>query len=204
MLIGVIVALQGCSLFDKTKVKGSSADASALAYQLPPLLQFELPAHEFELNPLFSWDRSDKSTSYLLKQGHYYSNLKEPYRLKVCNKLATIYQSEGVWQAGWLLAYSFSDKKSCITHNERLKILKELEKLIDLNKQIKWLNSAQIQTLESINYLKARNAQIKEQLNNTEIELDQSRAESQMLKTQIKELKAVETMINERISDEKP
>ena len=107
-----------------------------MVYPAPPLLQFQLPTYKRSYNSQFLSNTEGKSVLLLLKQGAYYANLKEPYRLKACKAVADIYKSDGFWQAGWLLAYSFSDRGSCITHKERTKILYELDYLIGFHKEI--------------------------------------------------------------------
>ena len=201
LMIGMLIALQGCSEFgvlNKEKVTKNTI----VGYQLPPLLQLEPPYAQQGYTSLLSSTSEGEVVLYLLKQGGYYANLKEPYRLKACKELAEVYKKEGTWQAGWLLAYSFSDRGSCITHKERLKILNELESLIGLYPEIKWLNSANIQTLEHINYLKSRNSALKEEASLLEVQLKESQAENIKLQMLIKELKAVEEIMNKRLSDD--
>ena len=202
IVIGLLVWLQGCVLFVPEKKTDSPSVKSSEVYQAPPLLQFELPTHKLLYNAEFFSNTEEKTVLYLLKQGAYYANLKDSYRLKACKALADVYEEDGFWQAGWLLAYSFSDRGSCITHKERLKILYELNSLISLHKEIQWLNLAQIQTLEHINYLKARSATLKEKISILENQLKKSKDENVMLETLIKELKAIEDIMNKRVSDE--
>lgn len=204
-IILLLVFIQGCVQEERVK-KTSDKEGfnDGFSYPIPPLLQFELPSHKLTYSLLASWETTGKTILYLLRQGDYYASLEEPYRLKACKELAKIYQEDGTWQAGWLLAYSFSDRKSCITHKERVSILKELEPLLHSYQEIQWLNSAQIQTLEHINYLKVRNADLKERVNQLELQLEESRNENQSLNGLIKELKEIEAIMNERISDEQP
>ncbi|VAW49985.1 hypothetical protein MNBD_GAMMA04-2126 [hydrothermal vent metagenome] len=200
LIIGGLMALQGCSEF--VFLKEEKTKKAAVAYQAPSLLQFELLSNQGEYASLLSSTSEEQTVLYLLKQGGYYANLKEPYRLKACKELATVYKKESTWQAGWLLAYSFSDRGSCITHKERLRILNELDSLIGLYPEIKWLNSANIQTLEHINYLKSRNALLKEKELLLENELQQSQAKNIELQMLLKKLKAIEDIMNERLSDD--
>ena len=200
VIIGVVVILQGCFVFNETSEVDERIPVKT-PYLTPHLLQFELPFTSYSLEDDFL-DSEDQVTLQLLKQGRYYANLKEPYRLKACKELATAYKKNTFWQAGWLLAYSFSDKGSCITHKERLAILHELEGLIGFYKSIKWLNSAQIQTLKHITYLKDRNAFLKEKESLLKAQLKKSDTENIKLKTLIKELKKVEKIMNERLSDD--
>ncbi len=201
VIVGTLMLLQGCSELGFLKEDKTTKSAIA-TYQLPPLLQFELPSNQRTYSHLLSAESEGKTVLYLLEQGGYYASLKEPYRLKACKELASIYKKEATWQAGWLLAYSFSDSGSCITHKERLKILNELDALITLYPEIKWLNSANIQTLEHINYLKFRNMALKEKERILEQELQQSQAKNIELQILLKKLKAIEEIMNERISDD--
>lgn len=197
LFIGVTLILQGCIASNPK----SKAEDSVNTRSDTSLFQFELP---FTFNNM-GYDffgAEEQVVLHLLKQGRYYANLKEPYRLKACKELAAVYKQDSFWQTGWLLAYSFSDIGSCITHKERLTILNELEKVIEFYKDIQWLNSAHIQTLEHITYLKARNAFLKEKESILEAKIRQSEAENIELKTLIKELKKVERIMNERISDD--
>ncbi len=174
-------------------------------HAMPPLLQFELPFNK-QSAVFLPLNSKDQVVLDLLKQGAYYASLKDPSRLMACKELAVIYKENASWQAGWLLAYSFSDKGSCITHKERLILFNELEGLVDFYeyKDIQWLNSANIQTLEHINYLKARNVLLKEKERTFDDQLKESQAENMALKILIKELKTVEKIMNERISDDSP
>jgi hypothetical protein len=201
LIVGGLMLLQGCSELGFLK-EDKTTQGSIVAYHLPPLLQFELPPNQRVYSHLLSLESEGQTVLYLLEQGGYYANLKEPYRLKACKDLASIYKKEATWQAGWLLAYSFSDRGSCITHKERLKILNELESLITLYPEIKWLNSANIQTLEHINYLKFRNAALKEKERILEQKLQQSQAKNIELQILLKKLKAIEEIMNERLSDD--
>ncbi len=201
LIIGLLILLQGCSKFGVLKEKEVAND-SIIAYQSPPFLQFELPSSQGKYISLLLSTSEEQTVLSLLKQGGYYANLKKPYRLKACKELAAIYKKEGTWQAGWLLAYSFSDRGSCITHKDRLRILNELEDLIDLYPEIKWLNSANIQTLEHINYLKYRNVLLKEKELFLEQQLQQSQDKNIELQMLIKKLKAIEEIMNERLSDD--
>ncbi|MCF6299137.1 MAG: hypothetical protein L3J01_04585 [Thiomicrorhabdus sp.] len=201
VIIGGLLLLQGCSELGFIK-KDNSAPSTVSADPLPPLLQFELPSDQRVYSYLLSAESEGQTVLYLLEQGGYYANLKEPFRLKACKELASIYKKEATWQAGWLLAYSFSDRGSCITHKERLNILNELESLITLYPEIKWLNSAKIQTLEHINYLKFRNVALKEKGQELEQKLQQSQAKNMELQILLKKLKAIEEIMNERLSDD--
>lgn len=202
--LGVVVLAQGCSVLNQSREGDEWKKTSGFesVYQVPLLLQFE----DFPNKLAYSEQPSSagKVTLSLLRQGNYYVHLKKPYRLKACKELATIYQEDGIWQAGWLLAYSFSDIGSCITHKERLKILNELDELIRPHEEIQWLNTAQIQTLEHINHLKTRNIVFKERVEALEGLLEKSQSESLILKGLIKDLKAVETIINDRVSNDSP
>jgi len=201
LMIGIFMLLQGCSELSFLK-KEPEPKSTVVGDPLPLLLQFETPFNQGISASLFSSTSKDETVLYLLNQGYYYANLKEPYRLKACKELAVIYEKEKTWQAGWLLAYSFSDRGSCITHKDRLRILNELESLIGLYPEIKWLNSAKIQTLEHINYLKSRKTILKEKILLLEAQLEESQSENIELKMLIKELKAVEEIMNERLSDD--
>ncbi|HIE40431.1 MAG TPA: hypothetical protein EYP76_03270 [Thiomicrorhabdus sp.] len=197
LFIGVILIFQGCIASNpKTETENNINTGSDTS-----LFQFEFPFISNKVGYHF-FGAEEQVVLHLLKQGRYYANLKEPYRLKACKELAAVYKEDSFWQTGWLLAYSFSDKGSCITHKERLTILNELEEVIEFYQDIQWLNSAHIQTLEHITYLKARNAFLKEKESVLEDKIRQSDAENRELKTLIKELKKVEKIMNERISDD--
>jgi len=198
-----VIVLHGCTAFQQTK--GDVDNGIKSTHATPPLLQFELPFNK-QRGMFLPLNSKDKVVLDILKQGAYYASLKDPSRLMACKELATIYKEDAFWQAGWLLAYSFSDKGSCITHKERLVLLNELEGLVGFHeyKDIQWLNSVNIQTLEHINYLKARNVFLKEKVRALEETLQERQAENTELKILIKELKTVEKIMNERISDGSP
>ncbi len=197
LFIGVVFTLQGCIASNPKSDREDNINTGSNS----SLFQFEFPFTSNKMGYDF-FGAEEQVVLHLLKQGRYYANLKEPYRLKACKELAAVYKEDSFWQTGWLLAYSFSDKGSCITHKERLTILYELETVIGFYKDIQWLNSAHIQTLEHITYLKVRNAFLKEKESILESKIRQSEAENIELKMLIKELKKVEKIMNERISDD--
>jgi dynactin complex subunit len=154
--------------------------------------------------PLFC-SLTDKEAVRLLKQGAYYCNLEGEHRQRVCHSLAQQYREKQVWQAGWLLAYSFSDKKSCITHKERLAILNDLNQrpVQNQNRLLTWLNESQEQTLEVIDTLKANQDVLEQKIEAQNHELEELRKENAVLKSQIQALKSIEKTLNKRIDDER-
>ncbi len=203
IVISILSLLQGCvSSFQLNNEESAHSTLVQTTYASSPLFQFEWPYKPYYIvgEELLTFE--NQVILQLLAQGRYYASLKEPYRLKACKELAEVYKKDLFWQTGWLLAYSFSDKGSCITHKERLVILNELKDSIDIYKNIQWLNALQIQTLEHITHLKIRNTLLKTKENTLKVQLDASKAENLELKALIKELKKVEKIMNERLSDE--
>ncbi len=141
----------------------------------------------------------------LLNQGDYYHHLTgKPYQ-NVCRQLLRLYTDKNSWHAGWLLTYSFSDKQSCITHKKRLTILKSLQKSGSLNKDIAWLNKAQIKTLQNIDRLKEKVDNYKTKTDKLQKDKESLKQKNLHLTAQIQALKLIENSINKRMShDNKP
>lgn len=153
--------------------------------------------------PLFC-GQQDRAVAHLLTQANYYANLTGKHRQTVCHKLSKLYQQDqGSWQAGWLLAYSFSGEKSCISHEQRRSILQSLHDQPVLNPQLKWLNTAYIQTLDIIDALKARNASLSDKIVQKNSQEQHLQQENALLKSQIQALKAIEKTLNKRIGDDR-
>lgn len=154
-----------------------------------------------EINPTSpQLENKASKTLGLLKQGAYYHQLTGKLYQSVCQQFLQIYTDKNSWQAGWLLAYSFSDKQSCITHKKRLAILKSLQKSKQLNTDIAWLNQSQIKTLQNIDRLKNKLTAYKNKNNKLQIEQQILQKKNKYLTAQIQALKLIENSINERIS----
>ncbi len=195
-IIGLGLALlTGCSAFSPKPAGTSDKMQFPLAF----------PEDQDKVSePLFC-SLTDKEAVRLLKQGAYYCNLEGEHRQRVCHSLAQQYREKQVWQAGWLLAYSFSDKKSCITHKERLAILNDLNQrpAQNQNRLLTWLNESQEQTLEVIDTLKANQDVLEQKIEAQNHELEELRKENAVLKSQIQALKSIEKTLNKRIDDER-
>ncbi|QBZ84256.1 hypothetical protein GHNINEIG_02333 [Hydrogenovibrio crunogenus] len=186
--------LSGCASLNNQSVQESSAVSLPLA----------APEDAKKLTqPLFC-GQQDRAVAHLLTQGSYYASLTGKHRQTVCHKLRKLYQQDqGSWQAGWLLAYSFTDKKSCISHEQRRAILQSLQAQSVLNHQLNWLNASYIQTLDTIDTLKARNASLSEKIAEKEALQHDLQQENALLKSQIQALKAIEKTLNKRIGDDR-
>lgn len=182
MITTIVMFLSGCSLLETQQ-----------AVKLP--LPVASPEDAKQLaSPLFCGGEG-KQAAQLLKQGAYYHQLTGERRQTVCRQLSQLYQDQNYWQAGWLLAYSFSDKPSCITHKQRQAILSQLQQSGQLSEYLTWLNDNYRQTLGYIDRFKQSKAQHKQ-------ERDALQQENARLKAQIQALKAIEKTINQRIDDD--
>lgn len=179
----MLFGLQGCSLLPAS----NSTDTQAL-----PVAKAEDSAKLSE--PLFCTE-AGKETTRLLKQGAYYAQLEAEPRHAACQKLMTLYQAKGQWQVGWLLAYSFSDHPSCLSHKQRLQLLQTLEESAALNGYLQWLNQAKLQTLRQIDVLKRQSDGHEKTANDLKLE-------NQRLQAQIQALKSIEKTLNERMDND--
>lgn len=191
--LGIVFFLSGCASLNNQSAQRSSVVSLPLAS----------PEDAKKLTqPLFC-GQQDRAVAHLLTQGSYYASLTGEHRQTVCHKLRKLYQQDqGPWQAGWLLAYSFTDKKSCISHEQRRSILQSLQAQSVLNHQLNWLNASYIQTLSTIDRLKARNALLSEKMAEKDNLQRYLQQENALLKSQIQALKAIEKTLNKRISDD--
>lgn len=192
--LGIAFFLSGCASLNNQSTQKSSTISLPLA----------APEDAKKLTqPLFC-GQQDRVVAHLLTQGSYYASLTGQHRQTVCHKLRKLYQQDqGPWQAGWLLAYSFTDKKSCISHEQRRAILQSLQAQAVLNHQLNWLNASYIQTLDTIDALKARNAMLSKQIAQKDTLQHHLQQENALLKSQIQALKAIEKTLNKRIGDDR-
>ncbi|MDG4811574.1 hypothetical protein P8629_01015 [Hydrogenovibrio sp. 3SP14C1] len=191
--LGIAFFLSGCASLNSQTNQEKSVTSFPLA----------TPEDAKKLTqPLFCGVQ-DRATAHLLTQGNYYAGLTGEHRQIVCHKLHKLYQQDkGPWQAGWLLAYSFSGEKSCITHEQRRSIVQSLQDQSVLNHQLSWLNVSYIQTLDTIDTLKARNGALSDKLTEKDTLHQQLQQENALLKSQIQALKAIEKNLNKRIGDD--
>lgn len=193
--VSIVFLLSGCAGLNTQKNQEKSG----------VMLPLASPEDAKKLSqPLFC-GQQDRAVAHLLTQANYYANLTGNHRQTVCHKLRKLYQQDqGPWQAGWLLAYSFSGEKSCISHAQRRSILQLLQDQAVLNPQLKWLNTSYIQTLDTIDALKARNTSLSDKMMQKDSQQQQLQQENALLKSQIQALKAIEKTLNKRIDDDRP
>lgn len=161
------------------------------------------PLVEKKLPPIKLTDKEPDISLSLLKQGAHYHQLTGDIYLNVCQQFLQIYTDTKSWQAGWILAYSFSDKQSCITHEIRLEILKYLQKTGQLNSNLTWLNQAQIKTLQNIDRLKETINKNTKKIKNQQRAKQLLKQKNKNLTEQIKALTLIEDSIKKRINHDK-
>ena len=128
----------------------------------------------------------------LLMQGMQYQKLNKRQQRAKCKKLRQDYQNQTNWQTAWLLVYSLNADFSCVNLDKALGLLNDIQHTPGVDSQLLWLNKNQIQLL---NNLQKKNNSLQNQLNETEIQLQQ-------VISKIQALKAIETSINKKLDDE--
>ena len=147
---------------------------------------------EYRSHPAIQEERGNQElVNKLFLQGMQYQELSKQQQQTKCNKLKQDYQAQTNWQTAWLLVYSLNTNFSCINLNKTLDLLNDIQNTPGVNAQLLWLNKNQIQLL---NNLQKKNNSLQNQLNETEIQLQQ-------VISQIEALKAIETSINKKLDD---
>ena len=147
---------------------------------------------EYRSLPAMQEERSNQEPiNELFIQGMQYQELNKQQQQTKCNKLKQDYQAQTNWQTAWFLVYSLNADFSCIDLNKTLELLSVIQNTPGVNAQLLWLNKNQIQLL---NNLQKKNISLQDQLNETEIQLQQ-------VISQIQALKAIETSINKKLDD---
>lgn len=125
----------------------------------------------------------------LILQGMQYQELNKQQQKARCITLKQKYQQRPEWQTAWLLVYSLNSNLRCLSLNKTLGLMKTIQNMPSIHPQVLWLNKYQIQLIKT---LKQSNNNLKNQLNETERQLQQ-------VISKIQALKAIETNINKKL-----
>lgn len=137
------------------------------------------PAGQEQLNDLFL-------------QGMEYQELNKHQQREKCNSLKQEYKNNPHWQTAWLLVYSLNSNFSCLNLNKTLVLMNKIQNTSGIHTQLLWLNQNQINLIKT---LQKSNNSLQNQLNETEIQLQQ-------VINKIQALRAIETSINKKLDNE--
>lgn len=176
----IVISLSGCQLLNDLKSSFNNSQES-------------------ESSAPFATDQNDEEKLYqLLFLSSQYSRQTQEQQQLNCKQLKQQYEKKKNWQQAWLIVYSLNKDFSCISLSKTLSLLREIQTELKPTNSLYWLNDNQINLLNKLSYLQAKNkkfkrknAGLKEKLNEAEIQL-------QDVISKIQALKVIETTINQK------
>ena len=139
----------------------------------------------------------------LITQQKILEGLNGTQKKQACDYLSRQYRQHNLWQAGWLMAFDNAKQGNCLTQQDKLKVLKQLQTSAGLNENMKWLNQRQLDYYQQLNRQNNNNRSLNRKLKKSQQQHNQLKKRYDLLEQQIQELKAIETTINQRINSER-
>jgi len=130
----------------------------------------------------------------LLVRGGRYAELAEQQRKIACKQLKEDYRIQADWQTAWLLVYAVNHNFNCIKISRAIELLHIMAANPDTSTALKWMNSNQINVLNSLQELQIEKAKVSNRLKRAQRQLKQENSK-------IEELKAIETEINKKLDN---
>lgn len=130
----------------------------------------------------------------LLVRGGRYAELEEQQRKIACKQLKEEYRIQADWQTAWLLVYAVNHNFNCINISRAIELLHIMVANPDTSTALQWMNSNQINVLNSLQELQIEKAKVSNRLKRAQRQLKQENSK-------IEELKAIETEINKKLDN---
>lgn len=130
----------------------------------------------------------------LLVRGGHHAELGEQQRKIACKQLKEEYRIQADWQTAWLLVYAVNHNFNCINISRAIELLHIMAANPDTSTALKWMNSNQINVLNSLQKLQIEKAKVSNRLKRAQRQLKQENSK-------IEELKAIETEINKKLDN---
>jgi len=180
----LLFSIQACQLQTPTRVEAPIDLETNQSLIVPPNFDVDLAESNTNLNVKTEQvqliDLFARSAKY-----HDFDNKKKQ---QLCEQFKQDYKQTSDWQAAWILIYGLNDNFKCMKLSESLTLLKTLQKSVEVNSQLYWLNEQQIKLLADLLSSKRRIYSL-----STKLKKENSKIEA---------LKAIESDINDKLDGE--
>jgi len=180
----LLFSIQACQLQTPTRVEAPIDLETNQSLIVPPNFDVDLAESNTNLNVKTEQvqliDLFARSAKY-----HDFDNKKKQ---QLCEQFKQDYKQTSDWQAAWILIYGLNDNFKCMKLSESLTLLKTLQKSVEVNSQLYWLNEQQIKLLADLLSSKRRIYSL-----STKLKKENSKIEA---------LKAIESDINNKLEGE--
>ncbi len=143
-------------------------------------------------------DQKHDQVHSLMRLGRQYSKLTKESKQDACTQLEQDYLHQNDWQSAWLLVYLLNDDFKCLSQTKTLKLLKAIQADTDFNVSLRWMNRNQIKLIDKLIALQAQNSKYKKKNSDLKNKLDEAEIQLQEVISKIQALKIIETTINQK------
>ncbi len=180
----LLLSIQACQLQNPTRVEDPVDLETNQSLIVPPNFDVDLAESNTNLNVKTEQvqliDLFARSAKY-----HDFDNKKKQ---QLCEQFKQDYKQTSDWQTAWILVYGLNDNFKCMKLSESLTLLKTLQKSVEINSQLYWLNEQQIKLFADLLSSKRRIYSL-----STKLKKENSKIEA---------LKAIESDINDKLDGE--
>ena len=180
----LLFSIQACQLQNPTRVPVSADLETNKSLIVPP--NFDVDSAESNTN--LSVKIEQVQLINLFAQSAKYHDFDNKKKQQLCEQFKQDYKQTSDWQAAWILVYGLNDNFKCMKLSESLTLLKTLQKSVEINSQLYWLNEQQIKLLADLLSSKRRIYSL-----STKLKKENSKIEA---------LKAIESDINDKLDGE--